>query len=451
MKTFVLILLIIAVNSYSQTWQQVNEIGDGTYVHSIFYPKSDPNKVVVLADSIPIDKSLKLIFPSYFALLTGYGYFESNDGGNTFPQQRIVDSRIFLSMTQAINDPNKWIASTIDKNISSIGYSTDKGQTWDFETSDCDLSSKILNFIDVDSKMLAGAVSTGFGLVEGGNDFEMCDNNDTVNVSARDFKRHKNRLFMASDDNAKTGVYFSSNLGDSWSKDQSGLSGVRVNTVCPSPEYEFYKVVLCGGDRYQVDKYVGAGIFYSSDNGQTWKQQGAANAKVYDIEYHPKDPLFMLAACGESGLYISSNGGITWVQNNEGLPEGADVRYVSFPDKEKSNNGYEVYIGIFEKGLWKISNFNPTLTTVETNKEINVSIAPNPFENEFDIYYNSEINENVDFEIYSLEGEKVFSINKFVNIGENYINVSNINLSSGIYLLKINSQNGIKTIKLIRK
>ncbi len=455
MKLFVYLILISTLNLFSQNWQRIPEISTGTYVHSIFYPKSSPNNVIVIADSIPIDKDLKNMFPPYFAQLSGYGYFVSNDGGSSFPTQKIEGTKIFLALGESPKEPNTWICSAIDKNISKFGISTDKGTTWDFEKSQCNTNAKIINLINISDNIYGAGVSTGFGLINGGSDFMNCQVNDTLNASVRDIQMLNNKLFIASDDNAKPGVFYSTDLGITWNKDQSGLSGVRVNTVCPSPAYEIHKVVVCGGDKYLVDQYVGAGIFYSSDNGANWKLQGAANAKVYDIKYHPKDPLLMVAACGKDGLYVSQNGGINWEQFNNGLPDLADIRRVSFPDKAKGSNGYEMYIGIYGEGLWKTSNLNVTLTSVENNdnnynNDNNLKVAPNPISDKIDLYFNSNISESVSVEIINLQGENIYNMTKVVSAGENYINISNLNINTGVYFLKITSNSGISTAKIIK-
>ena len=448
-----LIIFIISVYvADAQSWNQVKEIADDVYVHSIFYPKTDANTMIVLADSIPIDKSSKSIFPSYFAQLIGYGYMQSNDGGRTFPSQNIMNNYILLAMSET-ND-NKWVASVLEKNINKIGYSSDKGKTWEFESSDCVQSSKILNFVQLENKMIAGAVATGYGYIESDNNFLTCQKNDTINVSIRDIKKLNNKLYFVSDDNAKSGVYFSNNLGDNWKKDQQGLSGLRINTVCPSPVYEYFNYVLCGADKYSIDSYVGAGIYISSDNGDTWKLQGANGAKVYDIEYHPKFPLLMVAACGEAGVYISTNGGLVWSTMNTGLPEGFDVRFVSIPDKEVSSDGYEIYLGVFGKGLWKSNGIKPVLTSVEKN-ELNtleiISVGPNPFDNNFDLYINSSIDELVEVTIIDLKGETLLERKDFIRKGINLLNFNNLTFNSGVFFLTVHSSQGIINYKLIKK
>lgn len=449
MKLFVYLILISTLNLFSQNWQKVPEISTGIYVHSIFYPKSDANKVIVIADSIPIDKDLKNMF-SHFALLSGYGYFESTDGGASFSSQKSNGEKIFLAIGESPKEPNTWICSALDKGISKFGISTNKGTSWDFEKSQCNTSAKIINLINIGENVYGAGVGTGFGFIDGGDNFSNCRINDTLNASIRDIQMLNNKLFLASDDNAKPGVFYSTDLGVSWNKDQSGLSGVRVNTVCPSPAYEIHKVVVCGGDKYLVDQYVGAGIYYSSDNGATWNLQGAANTKVYDIKYHPKNPLLMVTACGKDGLYISPNGGINWEQFNNGLPESADVRRVSFPDKPKGSNGYELYIGLYGEGLWKTSNLNVTLTSVDKNITNNLKVAPNPISDKIDVYFNSNISESVIIEIIDLQGENVYNMTKVVSEGENYINISNLNINTGVYLLKITSSIGTSTAKIIK-
>ncbi len=457
MKTLLILLTIFALNLLTNNlkannWVQVPEIGEDVYVHSIFYPKNDASKVIVIADSIPIDRSAKSLFPSFFALLEGYGYFESNDGGSTFPNQNLMNNYIILSINESKDNENIWVCSAIERNISRIGFSTDKGATWDFASSECTTTSKILSFVNLPDKMLAGAVSTGFGLISSSDNFNNCQRNDTLNVSVRDIRLLGNRLYLASDDNAKTGAYFSSNLGDTWQKDAQGLNGLRINTICPSPAYQVFNYVLCGADRIFGDSYQGAGIYASSDNGSTWRLQGANNSRVYDIKYHPRFPLFMVAACGTNGVFISSNGGVSWTQYNSGLPEDFDVRFVSIPDKNISSNGYEIYLGVFGKGLWRAVGIQPELVSVENSNEIErISVGPNPFNSMLDIYFNSEKAENVNVSIIDLRGETLFENNYFLNLGVNNINLNNLDFSTGLYFLSIQTSYGIFTSKIIKK
>ncbi len=455
MKIFILLFSLMGFTLSSQSWIQVPEIADDVYVHSVFYPKNDNSKVIVIADSIPIDRSAKSMFPSYFALLEGYGYFESNDGGNTFPKQNLMDNLIVLTINESNDDENLWICSAIEKNISKIGFSSDKGVTWDFQSSECSLTSKILNFVNLPDKILAGAVSTGFGIVSSDNNFSNCQRNDTVNVSVRDIRVLGNRLYLASDDNAKSGTYFSSNLGDLWRKDSQGLNGLRINTICPSPAYQMFNYVLCGADRVSGDSYQGAGIYVSTDNGSSWRLQGANNAKVYDIKYHPRFPLFMAAACGEDGVYISADGGITWSQYNDGLPENYDVRFVSIPDKD-FNSGYEVYLGVNGRGLWKSVGISPELVSVENNDGLDndyksLTVGPNPFNDMIDIYFNSMKSESANISIIDLRGEILVEKEHFLTVGVNNINLNNLKFSSGIYFVSIKTSYGIFNSKVIKK
>ena len=114
-----------------------------------------------------------------------------------------------------------------------------------------------------------------------------------------------------------------------------------------------------------------------------------------------------------------------------------------------------MYIGIYGEGLWKTSNLNVTLTSVENNdnnynNDNNLKVAPNPISDKIDLYFNSNISESVSVEIINLQGENIYNMTKVVSAGENYINISNLNINTGVYFLKITSNSGISTAKIIK-
>ena len=73
------------------------------------------------------------------------------------------------------------------------------------------------------------------------------------------------------------------------------------------------------------------------------------------------------------------------------------------------------------------------------NLEINFQ---NPIINdEIRLQLFSKINANINVKLYGIMGNQLFELNKAIDKGENFINISTKNLSKGIYLLNISGQN----------
>jgi Secretion system C-terminal sorting domain/Cohesin domain len=135
------------------------------------------------------------------------------------------------------------------------------------------------------------------------------------------------------------------------------------------------------------------------------------------------------------------------------LAEGdVNIDFLSADLRDTLNNLIEVQI---ENGIVHITN--PTsVEDIKAVESINkITAYPNPFNSSTKIEYLSDNNEETELAVYSITGEKVFSLE--VN-SKNSARVSfvwngkdmdgNI-LPSGIYLLTAKSKNDVNTLKLI--
>ena len=115
------------------------------------------------------------------------------------------------------------------------------------------------------------------------------------------------------------------------------------------------------------DNYLGNGVLKSTDGGDTWTNQGAANltgAAFYGIAVHPTNANIAYAATS-SGLFRTTDGGNNWTALSNGLPAitttiigATDVAiHPSAPDT--------VYAAFFADGVYKTTNSgaaNPSWT-----------------------------------------------------------------------------------------
>lgn len=444
-----LVLIFVLVFDLSaQNWEKVP--GVNPFVHNVFLPSGDPNKVIIASDSIPMNHQSQQPF-QYFELLYGTGIQISNDGGRSFGISNWLDSVFVNTITESPESPNFWIMSFIEKGRMKIAYSTNGGENWTKGISNCDRSAKILNFAAYENRLIGGAIDANNGIFYSNDNFVTCGQNDTISVSVRDIRvSSANKIYIASDDRGNEGVYVSDDGGTTWRKDQAGIQDLRIHTVQEPAAYEL--VVLCGAD--QVDPFTkevtGKGIYLSHNDGQTWQLQGAEGFPVYKIVSHPKYPLFVAAACGPGGVYVSNDGGVNWQPYNSGFPENGDVRYVAVPDLEKVDGGYLVYAGVYDNGLYRSVGIDPTLVSVENEKVNSLNVYPNPAKDFVDVYWNQDQNSNVTFQLFDLTGYQILSSEEFYQSGNNYKKINfPKTMNNGVYILQINSSDNVLTHKII--
>ncbi|HYL35833.1 MAG TPA: hypothetical protein VEV17_07975 [Bryobacteraceae bacterium] len=122
------------------------------------------------------------------------------------------------------------------------------------------------------------------------------------------------------------GVYKSTDGGGSWSAATAGLplelDAVRMLAVDPKSSGTVY--AACRGDiGANSGVYAGSGVYKSTDGGITWRALNsglpAQNLEVWSLAVDPQDPDAIYAATN-SGMFKSTDGGEGWSAANSGLP-----------------------------------------------------------------------------------------------------------------------------------
>ena len=79
----------------------------------------------------------------------------------------------------------------------------------------------------------------------------------------------------------------------------------------------------------------------------------------------------------------------------------------------------------------------------------NFSLYPNPTDAEFNVQFNVNKQESLRFEIQDLAGKFIRQHFILANEGTNLVSFETAELSKGMYLLKISSASGAKTVQFI--
>ena len=78
---------------------------------------------------------------------------------------------------------------------------------------------------------------------------------------------------------------------------------------------------------------------------------------------------------------------------------------------------------------------------------MNCSLYPNPNKGTFTINYNSNADDNMNIEVFDLNGHQVFNEVWSVSAGMNTKNLNISKLASGIYITRLSSTQGSALIK----
>ena len=122
---------------------------------------------------------------------------------------------------------------------------------------------------------------------------------------------------------------------------RSADEGISWEPVTPDLNKDVHQVATCPVDDHQVYANTANGVYISPDRGHSWEHrlQGLPRRYGTGIAVHPADPDLMIATVqngprgGGAWLCRSENGGTTWTQLNDQLPESIDrirTGYIAF-------------------------------------------------------------------------------------------------------------------------
>ncbi|MEN6295680.1 MAG: T9SS type A sorting domain-containing protein [Chloroherpetonaceae bacterium] len=433
--------------SYSQTWTQVQT--PFQYVNRIKLFDGG-SKLFVSGDTIATNFLRYNLFLPYF----GSGFATSDNYGQSFSEIK-MNSYVVLDIYKSLANPTTYFITASKQTRSAIYKSTDGGNQWD----ELPLLEDVKYFNKMISKMINGketffitAYNTSEGLSVSNDNCETATTTENIRIQANDIKIAKSGdMFLASDNSTYGHVLRSTDNGQTWSKDVSGLDGLRILCVQPSNFQPAY--IYCGADSLDVNKNsIGKGIYFSLDTGKTWQPLGISGAPVLAIEEHPTDPRYMAAACGLLGVGVSANFGEHFEFYNDGLPPNAFAEGVAIPAIEPTVDGIEIFANLYQGGLYRSKNIKSGIENEPAyNSDVTIEkIYPNPASNYLTLSFNNPTVQDIDIQITDLLGNIVKIMNlKNLSEGQNVASFENLNIPTGNYFVTVKSSYNRDVKKII--
>ena len=187
----------------------------------------------------------------------------------------------------------------------------------------------------------------------------------------------------------------------------------------------------------------GAGkVYVSNDGGETW------------ISYLYNLPSFSALALvwddnGEDGLYLGMNYGVFYIDNtlSEWQPYSNNIPNVIINELEINSVDEKIYAGSYGRGLWSSPIVPHILSTTSFLSQDQVTLYPNPANTI--VTLNLQKSVEADIRVFDVLGKLVIYQPDVSIANSHTINISELN--DGIYFIRINSEIGTITKKLIKE
>lgn len=267
-------------------------------------------------------------------------------------------------------------------------------------------------------------------------------------------------------------VYKSTNFGNSWTSiSQDFIANLNNLKIAPSNNQVMY-----------VNR---ASLMYrTTDAGATdWTQIPSPGGVINYIAIHPTNPLkIAVAVTAANHVMVSEDGGDTWINYKKNLPDfsaltliwdnnGEDGLYLgmnygiyyidnTFTDwqpysnllpnvmvneLEINNVTNMLYAATYGRGLWVSPLVEGTAGVEDRISENNVAIYPNPATSEFTIALPKSM--KAEIRVFDITGKLLIYEADALIANKHKVDVSS--LSSGTYFIRLNTEEGTATKKLL--
>ncbi len=296
------------------SWSTIETL-DGALIWS-FYVKGDTvyaggiNKIYRSVDGgdtfteieVPFNYSTVVInsFTSIgqaFFMGTSYdGVYKSTDNGSTWlPANTGMGPKSVKTL--AVTQSSFLVAGAY---TAGFYKSTDNGLNWNKSVNGFPAGSLVWTMCNSNNGLLAG---TGDGLYKTTDSgtwwVKLTGENDTINygtvygIATRD-----QEIYAAITYQFNGIVYKSTDFGETWTRSGNGFA----------PNIQYMRSIAVSGNNIVAGS--DQGIYYSTDDGNTWILSNQTNGFIQEIAATPN---YLYAAVPYQGIYRSADDGITWV------------------------------------------------------------------------------------------------------------------------------------------
>jgi photosystem II stability/assembly factor-like uncharacterized protein len=346
------------------------------------------------------------------------GFYISTDNGVSWTQQNngLTNSHV---KTFALSGSNLFAGTN---GPAGVYLTTNNGGNWVIVNSG--ISNTSIHALEFNGTiLLAGS--------NGGGVFQSTDNgatwlasiNGLSNLAVHALLVAGNRVFAGTDG----GVFLSTNNGANWSLPATSPGNLR-------------SLATRGSDIFAAAN--GTGVFKSTDNGDTWfaANGGLTNTSVRVII---SSGINLFAGTNGGGVYLSTNSGTSWSQINAGLDSLSILSLTS--------NSTTLYAGAQTGGVWT-RPLSQVVAVDESGPATPTSFSlkqnyPNPFNPTTTLSFAIPSSSFVTLKVFDVLGREVATlVNETKAAGIHFVDWNAVGHPSGLYFYRL-SANGITELK----
>ncbi len=356
--------------------------------------------------------TLSAVADTIFVPTNASGIFRTQDEGNSWTalsgvsdhyDQRLVSSSSGLYLAaQDVSGPH-------------LFRSTDDGNSWNMTNIDFGFGQEVLALAAVGDTIYAGCdlpqIST-----DAGNTWSYCSGLPGNFSYAACLQMGAGVVYATGPE----GFYRSFDQGSTWTP---------IGTGAVAGAFAIYAE---GSTVYAVvnQLHISGTLFRSVDYGENWQQFTTIPTPIGSIIVEGKT--FIVTT--PSGVFISSDEGISWSAQNYGLTDSTEVGSLVIADSK-------IYAPTANRGVF-VANFSNSLVGIAAPYQgRDVAIAPNPFSSFSTIHYSLPLDGSISITIIDPLGRVVAKPldEEFQEAGQHEIQLDASKLAAGIYLCRLNA------------
>ncbi len=264
------------------------------------------------------------------------GLFVSNDGGATWTSNPEMAHQSIRALTAAPSNGKILVAGTLE----GVYRSEDDGVHWGLISPAGSMEIHEVESIAIDPTdprtIYAGTWHLPWKTTDGGATWNnikqgIIEDSDVFSIIVD--PKQPQTVYAS----ACSGIYKSENGGEKFTKIQGiPMSARRTRVLMQDPQH--LGTVYAGTTE---------GLFRTDDAGALWTRTTSEDVIVNDVYVDPSNSMHVLMATDRGGVLASNDGGVSFVESNNGFSSRQIVAFASDPRRPA-----EVYVGVVNDKQW---------------------------------------------------------------------------------------------------
>lgn len=243
-------------------------------------------------------------------------------------------------------------------------------------------------------------------------------------------------------------------VDDTWYERSSGLNvDDRVENVVPDRVDPDIALLFMNNEHSRSEFN---NIYFTTNRGQTWTNitGDLPDVRIRAGLIYPYDRNIIILGSIDGGCFITTNGGQNWIRWNKGMPQANIIREFQVIDSVATDNKFWIYAATYGRSLWlrEISDSGfPTGMNNADNKSVPELFASFTATGDLSVDYMLQASAYTSLQLYTINGASIFNATFALQPkGVFHHTLPLANIAAGVYVLRLSTSLGDRTIKVLK-